>query len=115
MLYHCSFIEFSKINVTVAKSKNLKVWRIAQIIPVYKKDYPSDASNYRHISLTFTLCKILEQCIETSLQAIDRLLVLPKKTSGSHKVPCIKLFGYLEFAIDFEWTITPIRCWHFLI
>ncbi|CAO3683994.1 unnamed protein product [Rhizopus microsporus] len=115
MLYHCSFTEFPRINVTVAESKNLEAWQIAQIIPVYKKSYSSGSSNYRPMSLTSTLCKILEKCIETPLQAIDRLSVLPKKASGSYKVPCINPFAYLIFAIHYEGTITSIRYWHFLI
>lgn len=38
-------------------------WRTAQVIPIYKKDDPNDPSNYRPISLTSVLCKLLERCL----------------------------------------------------
>ncbi|KAG0953734.1 hypothetical protein G6F29_001547 [Rhizopus arrhizus] len=44
-------------------------WRIAQVVPIYKKGSPSDASNYRPISLTSVLRKVMEKCLETTLQA----------------------------------------------
>lgn len=45
-----------------------QAWRIAQVVPIHKKGNPSDANNYRPISLTSVLRKILERCIEASLQ-----------------------------------------------
>jgi len=42
-------------------------WRVAQVVPIYKKDNPLDPSNYRPISLTSVLRKLLERCIHPTL------------------------------------------------
>ena len=38
-------------------------WRTAQVVPIYKKGNPTDAANYRPISLTSVLRKLLERCL----------------------------------------------------
>ncbi|CEI96299.1 hypothetical protein RMCBS344292_10465 [Rhizopus microsporus] len=43
------------------------LWRIAQIVPIYKKSSPLDPGNYRPISLTTIFRKILERCIQPTL------------------------------------------------
>lgn len=42
-------------------------WKCAHVIPLFKKGDPSLASNYRPISLTSTLCKIMESIIKDNL------------------------------------------------
>ena len=43
------------------------IWKEANISPIYKKGERSDPSNYRPISLTCVLCKILEHIVASSL------------------------------------------------
>lgn len=44
-------------------------WRTAQVVPIYKKDDPTVAANYRPISLTSTFRKIVERCLLPTLLA----------------------------------------------
>ncbi|KAG1450577.1 hypothetical protein G6F55_009620 [Rhizopus delemar] len=43
-------------------------WRVAQVVPIYKKGSTNEPSNYRPISLTFIFRKVLERCIQYRLQ-----------------------------------------------
>ena len=43
------------------------IWKSSLIIPLYKKGEKSDPTNYRPISLTCTLCRILERIIAKQL------------------------------------------------
>ena len=43
------------------------IWKEANVSPIYKKGDTSDPSNYRPISLTCVLCKILEHIVASSL------------------------------------------------
>ncbi|KAI7877392.1 hypothetical protein K492DRAFT_101865, partial [Lichtheimia hyalospora FSU 10163] len=45
------------------------VWRIAQMVPIFKKGDPSDPANFRHISLISIFRKILERCMLPHLLA----------------------------------------------
>ncbi|KAG1483473.1 hypothetical protein G6F54_013536 [Rhizopus delemar] len=45
-----------------------KSWCVAQIIPIYKKGDPLDPANFRPISLTSILRKLLELCLQSSLE-----------------------------------------------
>ncbi|KAG1035352.1 hypothetical protein G6F43_013242 [Rhizopus delemar] len=39
-------------------------WRIAQVVPIYKKGDPSEPGNHRPISLTSIFRKLLEYCLQ---------------------------------------------------
>jgi hypothetical protein len=43
------------------------IWKTAIITPIYKKGPSSDASNYRPISLTCIMCKLMESVIKDAL------------------------------------------------
>ena len=43
------------------------IWKEANVSPIYKKAKKSEPSNYRPISLTCVLCKILEHSVASSL------------------------------------------------
>ena len=42
-------------------------WKLANVIPIFKKGRKEDASNYRPVSLTCIVCKILEKIIKGSI------------------------------------------------
>ena len=50
-------------NLSISKTELPKQWREAIIIPIYKKGSKADPANYRPVSLTSIVCKILEKCI----------------------------------------------------
>ena len=60
-LSHELSVPLSRIFQTSLSCRILPVnWKMANIIAVHKKDNPSIPGNYRPISLTSTVCKILE-------------------------------------------------------
>ena len=42
-------------------------WRLSNVTPVYKKGSKSDPGNYRPVSLTSNMCKLMERVINLSL------------------------------------------------
>ena len=42
-------------------------WTLARIVPIYKKGCKQDASNYRPVSLTSVICKVLESLIRDAI------------------------------------------------
>jgi hypothetical protein len=58
-------------------------WKLANVTPIYKKGSKGLASNYRPISLTSVLCKLLESIIRDALTAhIDRFKLLNQSQHG---------------------------------
>ena len=58
-------------------------WTMAWITPVFKKGSRSDPSNYRPVSLTCIVCKLLEHVICTHLRAhLDRYDILTPLNHG---------------------------------
>jgi len=52
-------------------------FKLANVVPVFKKGSPTDANNYRPISLLSITSKILEQIVHDQLQAYIRATALP--------------------------------------
>ena len=49
-------------NISLSSGKLPKMWKISHITPIYKnKGSAQDVNNYRPISVTSALCKILEK------------------------------------------------------
>ena len=57
-------------------------WRDANVTPIYKKGSKYDPGNYRPVSLTSILCKIMESCVYDD--AIDHLLTNQLLASSQH-------------------------------
>lgn len=56
-------------NNSFESSKLPDIWKAAVVTPVFKKGSPSAVSNYRPISLTCIVCKIMESIIKDNLVA----------------------------------------------
>ena len=54
-------------SLSVEKGKVFDQWKTAHLCPVFKKDDPTDTSNYRPISLLSVPSKILESCVADTL------------------------------------------------
>lgn len=50
-------------NYSLSSSVVPSKWKDANVTPMYKKNDPSDVSNYRPISLLSSICKVLEKII----------------------------------------------------
>jgi len=47
-------------NLSIQAGKLPDLWKLAQVTPLFKKGDKKDSSNYRPVSLTIVLCKVLE-------------------------------------------------------
>ena len=54
-------------NYSLARGKVPAAWKQANVTPIFKKDDPSDVTNYRPISLLSTIGKVLEKIIHKYL------------------------------------------------
>ena len=43
-------------------------WRIAKVVPIFKKGQKSEPLNYRPVSLTSTCCKVLERILSNHIK-----------------------------------------------
>ena len=46
-----------------------KDWKVANITPIFKKGKRTDPNNYREVSLTSAVCKIMETMIRDEIRA----------------------------------------------
>jgi hypothetical protein len=46
-----------------------EIWKLAHVTPIFKKGNSTDLANYRPISLTCTISKVMESIIKTSLMS----------------------------------------------
>jgi hypothetical protein len=74
------------------------IWKVAIITPVYKKGSPSDAANYRPISLTCILSKVMESVIKDAMLSylLEQKLInkqqhgfISKRSTCSQLLECI--------------------------
>ena len=54
-------------NRSLETRKVPEIWKCANIVPIYKKGNKDEVSNYRPVSLTCIICKILESIIRDSI------------------------------------------------
>ena len=57
---------------SINHGKLLNIWKDANVSPVFKKGDKSKPSNYRPISLTCVLCKVLEHIVASSMSNKDQ-------------------------------------------
>jgi hypothetical protein len=69
-----STILFKLFGLCWKQGKTPTDWNIAQVVPIYKKGDPTDAANYRPISLISTLRKIFEFCLYPALLKISPII-----------------------------------------
>jgi hypothetical protein len=61
-------------------------WKLADVIPIYKKGDRTSPGNYRPVSLTSVICKILERIMKNSIVMwIDRLNLFSNDQHGFSK------------------------------
>jgi len=79
------------------------IWKSAVVTPVFKKGSPSSVSNYRPISLTCIICKIMESIIKDSLISYlleNRLITkqqhgfLAKHSTCSQLLECVNDWSF---------------------
>ena len=67
-------------------------WKKAKIVPVFKKGDKGKAENYRPISLTSIICKMLEHIIDSNIRAhLDRHKILTDAQHGFRQKKVVKL------------------------
>ena len=54
-------------NLSLKKGKIPKFWKLALVVPIFKKGETNKTTNYRPISLTSLLCRILEKIIHRKI------------------------------------------------
>ena len=60
-------------------------WRLSNVTPVYKKGSKSDPGNYRPVSLTSNVCKLMERVINSSLGEYLNKYVIENSQHGFRK------------------------------
>ena len=55
-------------NKSLSRGEIPDAWREAIVIPIHKKSSKSDPKNYRPVSLTSSVCKLLENIVRQHLQ-----------------------------------------------
>src|SRR6218665_1518962 len=78
-------------------------WRDALIVPLFKKGNRSDPGNYRPVSLTSVVCKVMERLVKDNV--VEHLNEYNVINGGQHVFtrcrPClISLLGFFEEVYD---------------
>ena len=72
--------EVEQISIPIARVFNLSLkegvvpfeWKEANIIPLFKKGSRNKSENYRPVSLTSVICKLLERLIKDHTKSLKR-------------------------------------------
>ena len=73
-------------------------WKLANVVPVYKKGEKQHAENYRHISLLSIVSKVLERCIFNKIKEHLFHLINPCQHGFITKRSCVtNLVEALEY------------------
>ena len=72
-------------------------WRLATVIPVFKKGCPSSPNNYRPISLTCIPCKIMESIFKDHmLTFLNANNLISANQHGIHFYPTSRMCSRLD-------------------
>ena len=74
-------------------------WKTAHVIPVFKKGNRRDVANYRPISLTSCVCKLMESCLKKAIWQFweERDLIKPTQFGFVPQSSCVaQLLEFLE-------------------
>ena len=91
-------------NRSLSESKIPNVWKIANVTRIFKKGKKSDAGNYRPISLTSHVCKILESIIKDSVINhinVNNLLIESQHGFISKRSCLTNLLQFIETVTDY--------------
>ena len=84
------------------------VWLTAYISPIYKKGGSSEACNYRPISLTCTMCKIMEVTVKDHVMKylLSKGLIsnkqhafIAKHSTVTNLLECIRMIGLFHYTV----------------
>ena len=99
-------VPLSIIFTTSMKSGKIpKDWRTANVTPIYKKGSKNIASNYRPISLTSQVCKVMEKLVKESIVAHlnKRNLIRESQHGFMEGKSCLtNLLSFLETATSYS-------------
>ena len=90
------------LNLSIATRAIPKEWKLANVVPVFKKGSKSLAENYRPISLTCVLCRVMESFLKDSIMEhlLKNNLLSPRQhgfISGRSTVT--QLLAYLDSCV----------------
>ena len=66
------------INKCISTKSFPDEWKVADVIPVYKKENPNDKANYRPISLLPIISKIFERVPFEQIEKFSKKILSPK-------------------------------------
>lgn len=81
-----------------------KLWKLAKVIPIFKKGSKGDPSNYRPVSLTCIFCKLLEKIIREKITLhLTQQNLLNKSQHGfmENRSTQTNLIEFLDKILDF--------------
>ena len=90
------------INLSIKNGRIPREWKLANVVPVFKKGSKSFPGNYRPISLTCVMCRIMESFLKDTL--MDHLVennLLSSRQHGfiSGRSTVTQLLSYLDSCI----------------
>ncbi|MCP4460429.1 MAG: reverse transcriptase family protein, partial [Cytophagales bacterium] len=64
-------------------------WKLASVVPVFKKDDKNSVENYRPISLTSLVMKVFERCVKTALFSVCEEVLDPRQHGFLNNRSCV--------------------------
>ena len=102
-------VNYISVPITIIMKKSLadgylpKDWRLAIVSPIYKKGAKNLAENYRPISLTSIICRLMEKLLKCQIMNhLEQENLLSKKQYGfvNKRSTTTQLLNYLDFCAE---------------